>query len=162
MRKLLLFFCAVLVLVPITAFSQGSVYAHFMGGTVFMKGEKSQFSLVTSGDIPIARDTAKSYIITERAGYFYGSRADQSDIKAAYSMICGTKYFDIGKTTLNFTLGSGALIEAQDGGKTLPAFKGELGLTLYKTITFSLGTDYMAVDGETDRVFFYAGLDLLP
>lgn len=153
---------AILIMVPVAAFAQSAVYAHVQAGTVLKRGQLSEFSFVTAGDIPIATDTLKKYVITERAGYFYADRKEQTDVKAAYSVICGTKYFDIGSTKLNLTLGSGAIIEAQDAGKTMPAFKAEIGATVFKAITFSVGTDYMIVDTEPDRVFFYAGIDLLP
>lgn len=162
-KKLLTLALLCIFLVPTYGFTQGQIYGNFQFGSVLAKRSLSEVGVVTSGNIPISRDTVKNYMIAERAGYFYQDRPDdQSGIKAAYSVLCASKYFEVGHVDLGFTLGTGALISVQDETKTYPVFKGELSASLYKSITLSFGADYIIDDPGVDKTFAYVGLSLAP
>ena len=139
------------------------VFTHGQFGTTFQSGAKSEITVVTAGDIPLSTDTVKKYVILSRTGYFFQDRpGTEVGVKGAYEAICGLKYFNVGKVRLNGLLGMGAMVEAQDGGSTRTLIKGEFGLTIFESLTFSLGADYFPIDVGPDKTFAYIGIDFTP
>lgn len=131
-------------------------------GTNLVAGQPSKLCVLVAGDIPISRDTAKNYMIFERAGYVTANNADDTTLQAMYAMTCGTRYFMLGKTRLDLILGTGfrhELIQGED--RTTTGLKLEAGAMIFSTVKLSIGADYWLKRGN-DQVFLYAGLDLLP
>lgn len=162
MKKTILFAIILTLCLAFTVSAQVKTYGVTQAGSLLTTGGKSTFGFFVGANTPFVTDTVKHYTAYNRTGYFY-SKTPGQDVQSISSFVINEKWFDVSKVTFHAGLGAGILQQVRDDGdKTLAGFKLELGATLWKSLTLTLGGDYYPRGDGPDEGFVYAGLDLLP
>lgn len=149
----------ILLLVPITGFSQGTINGMAKVGAYLPEYQQGAAAYWVGGETPLYQDTSGGFGVYTQNGVFY-SNISGDDVQGASTSIIAKRRLatNFGHWYVGF--GSGVLIDVKDGDDASWAtFRVETGFDIWGQLGIGLACDYLM---NKNSVFPQVVIDLSP